>query len=134
MLSRMGPERTAKTGNSRLSHQLLELAKRKSLETQWNIAQELFKLQFEEERDITDIQTLVDAGVRCGFSKDEVSEWLNGQKGVEAVNREVEKVKKMGIDGVPRFLLQDGNYSIEGAADTMDFFEIFIKIKEQEGV
>ena len=121
-----------KTGNSKASHQLLELAKRKSLKMQWDVAQEIFRLHFEEDGDITDVQMLVSAGVNCGLDEEEVKRWLQDEDAATIVDKEVAEVRAMAVNGVPRFLIQGGKHQVEGAGDLEDFFEIFMKVKEDE--
>jgi predicted DsbA family dithiol-disulfide isomerase len=121
-----------KTGNSRLSHQLISLAKTESLEMQGKVAEEIFRLHFAEEGDITDVDMLVTAGVNCGLDKAKIKEWLNDEEKAKAVDDEVEEARKLGVNGVPKFFLQGQKEYVDGAGDLMDFFEIFMKIKEAE--
>ena len=118
-----------KTGNSRLSHQLMHLAKSKGLETQNTVAQELFRLHFEEQRDIADIQTLVEAGVIAGLENHEILEYLEKKQGAEEVDREAAESKRSVKSGVPQFVFEGGKYSVDGAGDAMDFFELIVTIK-----
>jgi predicted DsbA family dithiol-disulfide isomerase len=155
MLSRMGPERTAsslkhlnsigsaegitfnwngKTGKTKQSHQLLNLARTKSSELQCKVAEELFRLHFEEQRDITDLQSLIDAGELAGLDSPEILSWLeNGNVG-DLVDKEAQEARDNGISSVPQFSLQGGKYPLDGAQDAMDFFEVFMKIKEEERI
>jgi predicted DsbA family dithiol-disulfide isomerase len=121
-----------KTGNSRLSHQLLSLAKTESLEMQGKVAEEVFRLHFQEEGDITDMEMLVIAGVNCGLDEMRIREWLSDEEKAKAVDEEVQEARKMGVKGVPKFFLQGEKEYVDGAGDLMDFFEIFMKIKEGE--
>ena len=153
MLSRMGPEQSArsqkhlnsigsaegitfnwngKTGKTKQSHQLLELARTKSLELQCKVAEELFRLHFEEQRDITVTQTLVDAGRGAGLDNTEILSCLENSNGGDLVDREAQEARDNGISSVPQFSLQGGKYPLDGAQDAMDFFEVFMKIKEDE--
>jgi predicted DsbA family dithiol-disulfide isomerase len=153
MLGRMGPEQTArsqkymnsigsaegitfnwngKTGKTKQSHQLLELARKKSSELQCKAAEELFRLLFEEQRDITDAQTIIDAGAAAGLSKDEISACLASSNAGHFVDMEAQAARDNGISSVPQFSLQGGKYPLDGAQDAMDFFEVFMKVKEDE--
>jgi predicted DsbA family dithiol-disulfide isomerase len=153
MLSRMGPEGTAraqkhlasigsaegitfnwngKTGKTKQSHQLLELAKTKSSELQCKVAEELFRLHFEEQRDISDAQTLIDAGELSGLEKTEILSCLENVVLGELVDKEAQAARDNGISSVPQFSLHGGKYPLDGAQDAMDFFEVFMKIKEEE--
>jgi predicted DsbA family dithiol-disulfide isomerase len=122
-----------KTGNSRLSHQLLALAKADGLQMQGNVAEEIFRLLFEEAGDITDIDMLVTAGVNCGLDEARIRKSLVDEKAAMAVDKEVEKVRELGVRGVPKFFVQGGKDHVDGAGDVTDFFEIFMRIKEEEG-
>ncbi|QDS68657.1 hypothetical protein FKW77_001954 [Venturia effusa] len=153
MLDRMGPEQiaraqkhmnsigsaegitfdwTGKTGKTKQSHQLLELAKTRGSEVQCKVAEELFRLHFEKQRDITHVQTIVDAGEAAGLGKAEVLKVLNDEEVGGLVDKEAQKARDDGISSVPQFSLQGGKYPVDGAQDAMDFFEVFMKIKGQE--
>jgi predicted DsbA family dithiol-disulfide isomerase len=153
MLSRMGPEQTArsqkhlnsigsaegitfnwngKTGKTKQSHQLLELARTKGSELQCKVAEELFRLHFEEQRNISDVQTVIDAGEGAGLDKNEISSWLESGDAGDLVDKEAQQAREDGISSVPQFSLQHGKYPLDGAQDAMDFFEVFMKIKEEE--
>lgn len=150
MVSRMGEERTTsaqkhmtslghaegieikyggKTGNTRLSHQLIHLAKLKSLALQTDVALEVFRLHFGEERDITEMATMLDAARNCGMDVEEVRDYLETGGGAAEVDAEAAAIRASGVKGVPRFRFQDGEYEFDGAGDTMEFFEILMKIK-----
>lgn len=151
MISRMGKERTAsaqkhmtslghaegieikyggRTANTKLSHQLLHLAKTKSLVVQTAVALDLFRLHFGEERDITEMQTMLDTARNCGLDIVEVQHYLEAGIGVAEVDAEAAAFRSSGVKGVPRFRFQGGEHEVDGAGDTMDFFEILMKIKE----
>lgn len=150
MVGRMGEERTdkaqkhmmrlganegiainygGKTGNTQLSHQLLHFAKSKGLEMQNAVAEELFRLHFGEERDITDIQTMLDAAANMGLDTEEVRTYLLNGSGIEEVAREAAELRASGVQGVPKFIFEGGKHSVDGSGDAMEFFEILMKIK-----
>jgi predicted DsbA family dithiol-disulfide isomerase len=118
-----------KTGNTRLSHQLLQFAKSKSLAKQNEVAEELFRLHFSEERDIAALQTMLDAAANCGLDVDEVRGRLEQGLEAEKVDAEAAEVREAGVKGVPRFVFQRGEFEVDSAGDTMEFFELLIKIK-----
>jgi predicted DsbA family dithiol-disulfide isomerase len=119
-----------RTGNTRRSHQLMLAAKNQSLETQGKLAEEIFRRYFQEEGDVTDAGMLIEAGVAAGLTEDVVRAALDDEELGRMVDEEFEEVKKLGVTGVPQFFLQDGQHHVEGAADVMDFFDVFMKIKE----
>jgi predicted DsbA family dithiol-disulfide isomerase len=115
-------------GNSRPSHLLLHLAKSKSAEIQTRVAEQLFRAHFEDEKDITATEVLVEAGVEAGLERNEIVAWLEGNQ-LTAVEEEEREVKGRGIKGVPQFVIA-GKKRFEGASDVMDLFEAFIEYKE----
>ena len=121
-----------KTGNTRDSHRLLQLAGQKGNDTQTKVVEELFKAYFEEEGDITSHDVLRDAAVKAGIEEGEVREWLKSDQGGEEVDREVLEAQMKGISGVPNFTLQ-GKYEIGGAQDPEAFVSAFEQIKRAEG-
>lgn len=121
-----------KTGNTRDSHRLVELGRRKGgAEVQNRVVEELFRSYFEEEGDITSRDVLRDAGVKAGLDGAEVEDWLAGDGGGDEVDREVAEAQRRGVSGVPNFVLQD-RYEIGGAQDAEAFVKVFERVKEME--
>lgn len=121
-----------KTGKTKQSHQLLELARIKGSEVPCKVAEELFRLHFEEQRDITDFQTIVDAGEAAGLDKADISKYLNDAEIGNFVDKKAKKAREDGVSSVSQFSLQGGKYPLDGAQDAMNFFEVFMKIKDEE--
>jgi len=115
-------------GDSRPSHLLLHFAKSKSAEIQTRVAEQLFRAHFEDEKDITATEVLVEAGVKAGLDTNEIVAWLEGGH-LTVVEEEEREVKGRGIKGVPQFVIA-GKHRFDGAADVMDLFEAFIEYKE----
>ncbi|KAL9008885.1 MAG: hypothetical protein Q9173_006037 [Seirophora scorigena] len=120
-----------KTGNTRDSHRLIQLAKLKGPEMQTSVVEELFRSYFEEEGDITSHEVLAAAAVKAGLEESEVKEWLGSDKGGKEVDSEVAETQSKAISGVPHFTLQ-GKYEINGAQDPEAFVQIFERIKAIE--
>ncbi|KAL9021573.1 MAG: hypothetical protein Q9185_001221 [Variospora sp. 1 TL-2023] len=120
-----------KTGNTRDSHRLIQLAKLKGSETQTRLVEELFRTYFEEEGDITSHEVLGAAAVKAGLEESEVKDWLGSDKGGKEVDKEVVEAQSKAISGVPHFTLQ-GKYDVGGAQDPEAFVQIFEKIKAME--
>lgn len=117
-----------KTGNTRDSHRLIQLAKRKGPDAQNRVVEELFKAYFENEQDITSHEVLRKAGVAAGLDEAEVREWLASDDGGDEVDEEVLDARKEFISGVPNFTIQ-GKYVVQGAEDPDAFIEVFEEIK-----
>ena len=120
-----------RTGNTRDSHRLVQLAKTKGEGAQTKLVEALFRAYFEEEQDITSHEALQVAAERAGISEDEVKDWLATDAGGREVDEEVMEARRKGISGVPNFTLQ-GVYEIGGAQDEEAFLGMFQKIKESE--
>ena len=121
-----------KTGNTRDSHRLIEMAGRKGKEVQNRVVEELFAAYFEKEQDITSHEVLKQAAVKAGIEEREVEGWLESDDGGEEVDKAVMEAQVQGISGVPNFTLQD-KYEIGGAQDAEAFVRVFEKVKTMEG-
>ena len=121
-----------KTGNTRDSHRLIQLAKTKGPEVQTRVVEELFRSYFENEQDVTNHEVLKEAGVKAGLPPQEVEAWLASDEGGKEVDREVQEAQAKTIGGVPNFTIQ-GKYAVRGAQDPEAFVQIFERIKDLEG-
>ena len=122
-----------RTGNTRDSHRLIQLGKTKSPEVQTRVIEQLFSFYFENEKDITDRDILVEAGVKAGLEKAEVEAWLDGGKGGKEVDKEVQDAYAQNISGVPNFTIND-RFEIGGAQEPAAFVQLFERLKRQEEV
>ncbi|KAL8673605.1 MAG: hypothetical protein Q9168_001960 [Polycauliona sp. 1 TL-2023] len=120
-----------KTGNTRDSHRLIQLAKTKGPQTQTKLVEELFKSYFEQEEDITSHAVLEAAAQKAGLEGTETKQWLESDKGGKEVDREVVEAQMKAVSGVPHFTLQD-KYEIGGAQDPEAFVQVFERIKAAE--
>lgn len=121
-----------KTGNTRNSHRLIQLGKTKSPEMQTKVVEALFAKYFEEERDITDRQTLLDAAKVAGLEEAEVKKWLESDSGGSDVDREVEEARRLGVSGVPFFTINK-RFEVEGAQEATAFTRLFERLAKIEG-
>jgi predicted DsbA family dithiol-disulfide isomerase len=120
-----------RTGNTRNSHRLIQLAKTKSPEMQTKVVDQLFEAYFEKEGDITSMDVLKNAGVKAGLEEKEVMEWLNSDKGGKEVDEEVMEARMQRITGVPNFTINE-RYEVGGAQESQVFLSLFEKIKAME--
>ena len=98
--------------NSFNAHRLIQLAKKKNL---GNSAEEdLFRANFSSGKNIDDKDTLVEIGGEIGISSLEIKEMLNADAYVREVREEEHIAAKMGINGVPFFVLNN-KYALSGA-------------------
>lgn len=120
-----------KTGNTRDSHRVIEMAGRMSEGTQDRVVKELFQAYFEKEQDITSHEVLRTAAMKAGIGEGKVDGWLKSDEGGQAVDTGVMEAQAKGISGVPNFTLQ-GKYEIGGAQDPAAFLQVFEDVKAME--
>lgn len=125
-----------KVGNTRDAHRLVQLARKKdeakgekgASETQEALMKAFMVSYFEEGGDITDHANLLDAAVKAGMEKGEAESWLEGGKGGEEVDREVEEAYARGIRGVPHFIINN-RYELGGAQEVEAFLGELVRAK-----
>ncbi|OJI82403.1 hypothetical protein ASPTUDRAFT_126847 [Aspergillus tubingensis CBS 134.48] len=119
-----------RTGNTRDSHRLMWYAGQKEKEKKdTRVAEELFRAYFEEEKNVTDREVLVQAGVGAGLERSEVERLLDGEEGGKEVDLEAEKARRQLVTGVPYYMVQ-GQYAVEGADEPETFLEVFKQVKK----
>ncbi|KAK5116912.1 hypothetical protein LTR62_006633 [Meristemomyces frigidus] len=118
-----------KTGNTRDSHRLIQLAKTKGEEMQTRVVEELFNAYFEVEEDITSKEVLIERGVKAGMEEGEVRGWMESDRGGAEVDREVEAAQRKFISGVPSFTV-NGMFEVQGAEEPAAFLRVFGQIRD----
>jgi predicted DsbA family dithiol-disulfide isomerase len=121
-----------RTGNTRDSHRLIQLGKTKGPQMQTRVIEELFTAYFENEKDITTQEVLLEAGMKAGLDEKEAKEWLASDKGGKEVDAEVRDAVGQNISGVPNFVVNDA-MEVGGAQDPETFVQIFERLKKQGG-
>lgn len=94
------------------------------------VAVEVMGMYFERGGDITSLDDLSRAAERAGMDADKVKTWLEGEDGGEEVDDEVVEARRMGISGVPRYVI-NGKYVVDGAQDVSVFLEQFVMAREE---
>lgn len=79
-------------------------------------ARRLFELYFEESRDIGDHAVLAEAAADCGMDAALVTALLASNADVEAVQDEIATAARMGVSGVPCFVIES-RYALVGAQE-----------------
>jgi predicted DsbA family dithiol-disulfide isomerase len=115
-------ERIRCTPNTRDAHRLIRYATLAGNADP--VVEALFAAYFEHGRDIGNRAVLADIAAECGFVRAEAADWLAGETAVEEVLAEDRSARRLGIAGVPCFIL-DGGYSISGAQEPEFFFPLF---------
>ena len=121
------------TGPSRNGHRLVHYAQNHGGEEAQNKAMiGLWKRYFEQEVDITTLDTLVDVGIEAGLgSAEEIRKYLETGDDANLVDEEAEEARDKGISGVPKYEIQ-GVWEVSGAQDPSAFEQLFKRWKTRE--
>ena len=106
------------SGNTLDAHRVVHLAASHDREDQ--MLERLYKAYFTEQRSVFDVEPLVSLAVEEGLDATEVREALESDRYVDAVRRDLEEARMLGVTGVPFFVI-DGRYGISGAQATEVF-------------
>jgi predicted DsbA family dithiol-disulfide isomerase len=98
------------------AHRLIRWAGGADTEVQNRLVTRLFAMNFEEGRNVGDHAVLVEAARESGMDVSVVESLLPTDADVAAVQSEIATASRMGIRGVPCFLLE-GKYAVMGAQD-----------------
>lgn len=121
-----------KFGSTRDAHRLICLSEGMSEDVRDRLVEGLFGAYHEEERDISEREVLREIVVEAGIERGEVEEWLDSDVGGEIVDEGAKRnSERVDGKGVPYFIIQ-GKYVVDGAQDFGEFFEAFVKVKEEE--
>ncbi|KAL2880850.1 hypothetical protein SGCOL_003877 [Colletotrichum sp. CLE4] len=121
-----------KIGHTRDAHRTIQLAKSKGPEVENAVVDSIMKSYFEEDGDVTSWDMIVDAAVRGGLERGEVRRWLEEGKGGEEVDKQVEDAYRMGVRGVPHFVIED-KYEVGGAQEVGEFLGQIVAARERGG-
>ncbi|PLB45396.1 DSBA oxidoreductase [Aspergillus steynii IBT 23096] len=129
-----------RTGNTRDSHRLLWYAGQREKQQaapaqsdvvgglQTRVVERLFRAYFEEEKNITEREVLLEAAATAGLDRAEVENFLASEAGGREVDEEAFRAQRRLVTGVPYFTIQ-GEYAIEGANEPDAFLEAFDRVK-----
>jgi predicted DsbA family dithiol-disulfide isomerase len=106
------------TGNTLDAHQLVHLAAGHGRADE--MLERLYKAYFTEQLSIFDVEALLALAADKGLDTMEVREALESGLYVDAVRRDLNEARSLGVTGVPFFMI-DGRYRISGA-QAMDIF------------
>jgi predicted DsbA family dithiol-disulfide isomerase len=98
--------------NTRAAHTLIAL----SAERQGAVVDRLFRAYFEEGRDIGDVAVLAAIGADAGLDQGELPAAISSPSGIEAVTAQEHEAARLGIGGVPFFVLAD-RWAVSGAQE-----------------
>jgi predicted DsbA family dithiol-disulfide isomerase len=104
------------SANTLDAHRLIRWAGSQGTERQTAMVSALFKAFWEDGRNIGDDAVLVALATEAGLDPEIVGPLLAGDADRAEVRHDVETAQRMGITGVPCFIL-DGKYAVMGAQD-----------------
>jgi predicted DsbA family dithiol-disulfide isomerase len=98
------------------AHRVIRWAGAAGPDIQNRLVRRLFQLNFEQGANVGDHAVLIDAAREAGMDASVVETLLPTDADVEAVRAEIATASRMGITGVPCFLLE-GKYAVMGAQE-----------------
>lgn len=106
--------------NSFNAHRLIQMGKSKGLGNE--IEEALFKVHFEDAKNIDDLDVLLETGVSVGLNAGEVKEVLASDAYEYEVKQDEMDARNIGVRGVPFFVF-DNRYGVSGAQSTEAFLQ-----------
>jgi predicted DsbA family dithiol-disulfide isomerase len=116
-----------RTPNTFNSHRLIRYAGELGL--QHAAVEGLFQAYFLDGRDIGDGLTLLDIGSAAGLERGPLADYMESDEGVAEVEREEQMARRMGIQGVPCFILER-KYVVSGAQSPEMLMQVFEQINQ----
>lgn len=111
-----------RTPNSLDSHRLIHFAADHGKSDA--VVESLFRAYFQYGVDIGERERLIDIGVANDLPASGLRAYLDSDTNVDAVRAQDLRARRMGIDGVPCFIIDD-RYSIAGAQEPEAFLPLF---------
>ncbi len=122
-------EAIAVSPNTLDAHRLIRWAGALGYDVQDKVVRRLFALFFEQGINIGQHTVLIDVARDCGMDASIVESLLVTDADVEAVKSEIATANRMGINGVPCFVI-DNKYAVMGAQDPGALADAIRKVSE----
>ncbi|KAJ2019769.1 hypothetical protein GGI06_002472 [Coemansia sp. S85] len=116
-----------KMSNTLGSHRLIDYARLDGAECEEKAVESLLHRYFELEQDIGDVEVLLNAAEDAGLDRAKTRAYLDSDDGIDAVKQKVKHGQRLGITGVPFYIIND-RYGISGAEAPETFIEAFEKV------
>ena len=123
-------EKIQRTPNTFAAHRLVWYAAQQ--EKQDEMVEALFRAYFLDGKNIGDVKTLTHVAAEVGLDRVETEIFLVSEKGVVEVKDEEAVGRRLGIRGVPYFVL-NGNIAISGAQPSDIFVSAIQRARETVG-
>lgn len=116
----------SRVGGTKASHCLIRQA---PVERRKELIEEIYRMHFEQDMDITSHTGLAKAATSIGIDEDEALTILKNCEGGDEVDKLAAKARKVdGVTSVPT--IEMGGRRIEGAEDVGEFYEALVAAKE----
>ncbi len=116
--------RNSVAANTLDAHRLIKLAAKTEKESE--VVYLISKAYFEEAKDYSDIELLVNIGIQAGIDEQEIREMLNSDTFKAEVKQDIKEANELNIDTVPTFLF-DRKYAIVGSESVSTFLDTLNK-------
>jgi predicted DsbA family dithiol-disulfide isomerase len=118
-------EKIVRTPNTINSHRLIRWSQ--STGVQEAVVELLFRKYFVDGADIGDIEVLAQIGSEAGMDRELVEELLRSDADLEKVEHEDSMARKIGINGVPTYLV-GGKVLVTGAQDAENLVHVIDRV------
>ena len=115
------------------AHRVIRWAANEGENVQGKLVEQLFKLFFIEGANIGDHDVLIKAAESAGMDASIVTALLATDQDKDAVSKEIETAQRMGVTGVPCFII-DNKYAVMGAQEPEQIAEAIKQAAEMKAV
>ena len=121
-------EAITRTPNTLNAHRLIRWAA--STGQQHAIAEALFSAFFEQGKDVSDVEVLLEIGTQHGLEAELLRELFSGDRDVEQTRSDDAAARELGVHGVPAFLA-GGKFLLMGAQEPEYLNKFLSKAREK---
>ncbi len=114
--------------NSFNAHRLAHLAKKHQVGNE--LEELLFKAYFTDGKDVNDLDTLIELGLKVGLGQEQIEQVLHSNAYGSEVLADIKMANEIGVQGVPFFVF-DNKYAISGAQPASSFLQTLEKVWEE---
>ena len=115
-------DRIRRTPNTVNSHRLIHRAGKKGVHD--DVVEALFRVYFQDGRDIGDTEVLADVAAGAGLERDDILDYLRSDEDAAYIRVEDDRVRLQGVNSVPCFVIED-KYAVSGAQSPEVFHQLF---------
>lgn len=112
-------------------HRILHIAKQEGKQAEANEA--LMQAYFVERIDLTMEENLTNTFAKIGWSDEKTLSILHSEQAALDVKQEIKYFQKMGVSGVPFFILNN-KYALSGAQPSSVFMEAIQQVADEMGI